>query len=174
MDELELDLNNYDEMGTSINDIKECKYNNKKDNKYNNDTDNKYNNLKDNRKDININNFVRELETKLDNYDTHINILPSNTDVSNYKKQNYIETLVDIEDIKPEIRSKKNHDTYRIYNFLIFIKEPLLLVLLFILLNNNDLIKMVSKVSLFNNHYGSLIIRGILLAILFYYLRKLN
>jgi hypothetical protein len=64
-----------------------------------------------------------------------------------------------------------------IYKLLIKIKEPLIIVLLFVLLNNVDFIALTYQLpfmNLTNNQYPSLIIRGIILAIIIYYLRKMD
>ena len=153
MDDLEKELLNYNEMGTSINKIKK----------------------------FNINNFITELENNLDNFDNtneNINPVASNQDF-NKIKENFTEKIVNFEEDN-NISEKElgNYQTWnnKVYTFLVNIKEPLIIVLLFILLNNKDLILLTRNISFINNienEYPSLIIRGIILALIIYYLRNL-
>ena len=153
MDDLEKELLNYNEMGTSINKIKK----------------------------LNINNFIKELENNLDNFDNtneNINPVASNQDF-NKIKENFTEKIINFEEDN-NISEKKlgNYQTWNnnVYTFLVNIKEPFIIVLLFILLNNKDLILLTHKISFINNienEYPSLIIRGIILALIIYYLRNL-
>ena len=153
MDDLEKELLNYNEMGTSINKIKK----------------------------FNINNFITELENNLDNFDNtneNINPVASNQDF-NKIKENFTEKIVNFEEDN-NISEKElgNYQTWnnKVYTFLVNIKEPLIIILVFILLNNNDLILLTHKIFFINNiknQYISLTIRGIILAIIIYYLRNL-
>jgi hypothetical protein len=128
-----------------------------------------------------INNFVKDLENNLDNFDEQVGPKPSNTDDKLIKRrQSFTETLVnitDIDDEKKETTAFFNYDTFNevIYDFLIKIREPLIIVLLFILLNNKDFIILIYNLPFMNqtdSFYPSLIIRGIILAIIIYFLRK--
>ena len=163
MDDLEKELLNYNEMGTSIKKIKKSDTNLKK---------------------FNINNFIKELENNLDNFDNtneNINPVASNQDF-NKIRESFTEKVVNFEDdkdtSKEELTENKNYQTWnnKVYTFLVNIKEPLIVVLLFILLNNKDLILLTYKISFINNtenQYTSLIIRGVILASIIYYLRNL-
>ena len=163
MDDLEKELLNYNEMGTSIEKIKNPDINFKK---------------------FNINNFVKELENNLDNFDNtneNINPVASNQNF-NKIRESFTEKIVNFEEDndnnEEELKKLKNYQTWnnKIYTFLVNIKEPIIVVLLFILLNNKDLILLTYKISFINNvenQYPSLIIRGIILASIIYYLRNL-
>jgi hypothetical protein len=163
MDDLEKELLNYNEMGTSIKKIKKSDTNLKK---------------------FNINNFIKELENNLDNFDNtneNINPVASNQDF-NKIRESFTEKVVNFEDdkdtSKEELTENRNYQTWnnKVYTFLVNIKEPLIVVLLFILLNNKDLILLTYKISFINNtenQYPSLIIRGVILASIIYYLRNL-
>jgi hypothetical protein len=160
MDDLEKELLNYNEMGTSINKIKKS------------DT---------NLKNFNINNFIKELENNLDNFDNtneNINPVASNQDF-NKIRESFTEKIVNFEeDNNISEQELENYQTWnnKVYTFLVNIKEPLIIILLFILLNNKDLILLTRNISFINNienEYPSLIIRGIILALIIYYLRNL-
>jgi hypothetical protein len=160
MDDLEKELLNYNEMGTSINKIKKS------------DT---------NLKNFNINNFIKELENNLDNFDNtneNINPVASNQDF-NKIRESFTEKIVNFEeDNNISEQELENYQTWnnKVYTFLVNIKEPLIIILLFILLNNKDLILLIRNISFINNienEYPSLIIRGIILALIIYYLRNL-
>jgi hypothetical protein len=160
MDDLEKELLNYNEMGTSINKIKKSDTNLKK---------------------FNINNFIKELENNLDNFDNtneNINPVASNQDF-NKIRESFTEKIVNFEeDNNISEQELENYQTWnnKVYTFLVNIKEPLIIILLFILLNNKDLILLTRNISFINNienEYPSLIIRGIILALIIYYLRNL-
>ena len=111
MDDLEKELLNYNEMGTSIEKIKKPDINFKK---------------------FNINNFVKELENNLDNFDnTNININPvaSNQDF-NKIKESFTEKIINFEEDNDnnneELKKLENYQTWnnKIYTFLVNIKEP--------------------------------------------------
>jgi len=165
MDDLEKELLNYDDMGTTIEKIKKPNINLNK---------------------FNINNFVKELENNLDNFDnTNEYIEPPafNQDFKQNLKERFTEDVVNfVEDNDNENdESEKELENYQNWNntvltFLLNIKEPIIIILVFILLNNNDLILLINKIFLINNiknEYISLIIRGIVLAIIIYYLKNL-
>lgn len=176
MDDLEKELLNYDNMGTTIEKIKKPDININK---------------------FNINNFVKELENNLDNFDNTNKYKKTQPFNQNLKKnrENFTEKIVNFEDEdndedndedKDENESEDNSSEKKlkniknwnntIYTFLINIKEPLIIILVFILLNNNDLILLTHKIFFINNiknQYISLIIRGTILAIIIYYLRNL-
>jgi hypothetical protein len=160
MDDLEKELLNYNEMGTSINKIKKSDTNLKK---------------------FNINNFIKELENNLDNFDNtneNINPVPANQDF-NKIRESFTEKIVNFEeDNNISEQELENYQTWnnKVYTFLVNIKEPLIIILVFILLNNKDLILLTQKIFFINNienEYPSLIIRGIILALIIYYLRNL-
>jgi hypothetical protein len=160
MDDLEKELLNYNEMGTSINKIKKSDTNLKK---------------------FNINNFIKELENNLDNFDNtneNINPVPANQDF-NKIRENFTEKIVNFEeDNNISEQELENYQTWnnKVYTFLVNIKEPLIIILVFILLNNKDLILLTQNIFFINNiknEYPSLIIRGIILALIIYYLKNL-
>jgi hypothetical protein len=160
MDDLEKELLNYNEMGTSINKIKKSDTNLKK---------------------FNINNFIKELENNLDNFDNtnqNINPVAANQDF-NKIRESFTEKIVNFEeDNNISEQELENYQTWnnKVYTFLVNIKEPLIIILVFILLNNKDLILLTQKIFFINNienEYPSLIIRGIILALIIYYLRNL-
>jgi hypothetical protein len=160
MDDLEKELLNYNEMGTSINKIKKSDTNLKK---------------------FNINNFIKELENNLDNFDNtneNINPVPANQDF-NKIRESFTEKIVNFEeDNNISEQELENYQTWnnKVYTFLVNIKEPLIIILVFILLNNKDLILLTQKIFFINNienEYPSLIIRGIILALIIYYLKNL-
>jgi hypothetical protein len=191
MEDMELDLNNFNEMGTSIDKIKHIGMENKELFKDLN-TSTRSTNTCGLKKNFNINNFVKDLENNLDNFDNIGNThdaqepQPSNIDFKKEPTTHFIETLINTTNTTnttntqntPEINTTQNDTVeYSIYNFLINIKEPLIIVLIFILLNNNELVKIVNKLPFIkssNSDYPSLILRGVLLAIFIYYLRKMN
>jgi hypothetical protein len=191
MDDLERELLNYNDMGTSIEKIKNTGVENRE---LFRDLNTFSNGKSPNEscqtcnvgnKNFNVNNFVQELENNLDNFDNaeeNIGPAASNQDF-NKVKEDFTEKLVNFEEEKEEsdTSDEEPEGSYenwnnKIYNFLVNIKEPLIVILLFILLNNRDLIALTYKLPLINNiesPYPSLIIRGILLASIIYYLKKL-
>ena len=186
MDDLEKELLKYNDMGSSINKIKnENQDNENKDLFRDLDTfssEKKLNKTpKVDNKIFNVNTFVKELENNLDNLDNsdeNIEPFASNQDF-NKIKEDFTEKIINFEDEDSnESKYKKNDENWnnKIYNFLINIKEPLIIILLFILLNNNDFIELTYKLPFIkniNSHYPSLIIRAIILVSIIYYLRKL-
>ena len=130
-----------------------------------------------------INNFVQDLENNLDNFDEQVGPKPSNIDDTLIKrKQSITETLVNIDadidkNTKHDSASFFNYETFNevMYDFLIKIREPLIIILLFILLNNKDFIILIYNLPFMNqtdSFYPSLIIRGMILAGIVYFLRK--
>ena len=165
MDDLEKELLNYDNMGTTIEKIK-----------------------KPNVSKFNINNFIKELENNLDNFDNikDNNDTPAFNQNLKKNKENFTEKIINFDEeeyeeeeseynsSEKELENIKNWNN-KIYTFLVNIKEPLIIVLVFILLNNNDLILLTNKILCINkieNQYISLIIRGIVLAIIIHYLER--
>ena len=196
-DDLEKELLNYNEMSSSIEKIKNSSTENKELFK---DLDTfssikKSNKTLNNNKNFDVNNFVQELENNLDNFDiVDKNIAPNR----NFNKinKNFTDKIINFEDDKnyedseDSEKSEDNTDNInynkelkegyeiwnnKIYDLLINIKEPLIVVLLFILLNNIDIILLINTLPFINNlesPYPSLIIRGIIFASIIYYLRK--
>jgi len=176
MEDIENTLNNYDEMGTTIDKIKNPGRESQPNKELFRDI------FKDKEvttcsnsgnKKFNVTNFVQDLEKNLDNFDDIGGPLPANTDF-HQKKETFVDTIVKEE--KPKT-VKPVESSFDIYTFLINIKEPLIIVLLFVLLNNIDLIALVYKIPYINgfqSHYPSLILRGIILATIIFYLRKLE
>jgi hypothetical protein len=163
MDDLEKELLNYDDMGTTIEKIKKPNINLNK---------------------FNINNFVKELENNLDNFDNtneYTETPAFNQDFKQNVKERFTEDIVNFEEDDNNEESEKELENYQNWNnivltFLLNIKEPIIITLVFILLNNNDLILSINKILCINkieNQYISLIIRGIVLAIIIHYLKKL-
>jgi hypothetical protein len=164
MDDLEKELLNYDDMGTTIEKIKKPNINLNK---------------------FNINNFVKELENNLDNFDNtneYTETPAFNQDFKQNVKERFTEDIVNFEEeddnneeSEKELENCQNWNNI-VLTFLLNIKEPIIIILVFILLNNNDLILLINKLFLINNiknEYISLIIRGIVLAIITYYLKNL-
>ena len=164
MDDLEKELLNYDDMGTTIEKIKKPNINLNK---------------------FNINNFVKELENNLDNFDNtneYTETPAFNQDFKQNVKERFTEDIVNFEEedenneeSEKELENCQNWNNI-VLTFLLNIKEPIIIILIFILLNNNDLILSINKILCINkieNQYISLIIRGIVLAIIIHYLRKL-
>jgi hypothetical protein len=205
MDDLERELLNYNDMGTSIEKIKNPGMNSlafQSDSKgsgiENRELFRDLNTFSSDKnpnescqscnvgnKNFNVNNFVQELENNLDNFDNaEENIGPSaaNQDFNNVK-EDFTEKLINFEDEKEDSDTSEEEpeEAYenwnnKIYNLLVNIKEPLIVVLLFILLNNREFITLTYRLPFINNFespYPSLVIRGIILAAVIFYLRKL-
>ena len=153
-DDLEKELLNYNEMSSSIEKIKNSSTENKELFK---DLDTfssikKSNKTLNNNKNFDVNNFVQELENNLDNFDiVDKNIAPNR----NFNKinKNFTEKIINFEDDKnyedseDSEKSEDNTDNInynkelkegyeiwnnKIYDLLINIKEPLIVVLIFI------------------------------------------
>lgn len=189
-DELEREIQNYKEMSTSINRIKNSE--NESDKEFEREPFSDVNlNKKEgcytkecalNKSNFSVDNFVKDLETNLDNFDNIQNDqgpMPANLSFANEKpKKKKIEPLENtvvekvVEPIAPSTNWKQ-----LIYNFLVEVKEPIIIIILFILVNNSDFIRVVAKIpylNRLNSIYPSLIIRGLILAIIVYLLRKNN
>ena len=210
MDDLEKELLNYNDMGTSIEKIKNREIENKELSRDLNTYTNKSQKCNVSNKKFNINNFVQELENNLDNFDnteesTEEDISPiASNQYFNKVREEMTEKLINFEDEKDnsnnfdkklkdskklkelkelkeltelkESKEKYQNFNNKLCNFLINIKEPMIIILLFILLNNRDLIILIYRLPFIKNiesQYPSLIIRGIILASIIYYLRKL-
>jgi len=158
---LEDELKNFDQMGSSIDKL-DKKYSDRemfKDIKTEGS-------CKD--KNFNVTSFVSDLEKKLDNFD-NIKFQSSSSNI-NFTKSEKIE-----DSIKIKQKKKKNVLEKKILNLLIEAKEPFIVILLFILLNNKDLIELINNIpyiNYFNNDYPSLIIRGGILGLIIYNLKK--
>ena len=181
-DDLEKEIQNYKEMSTSINRIK------MKDTETPNEFEREpfsdvnlgkkedcyTKECKLNKTNFNIDNFVKDLETNLDNFD---NIQPSNVSFVNEKlKKKKVENLenVVVEKVEP-VETHSINWKELIYTFLVEIKEPVIIIIIFILVNNPDFIRVVAKIPYINRvstMYPSLIIRGLILALIVYLLRK--
>lgn len=189
----DINLDDYDEMGTSITKIKNPNENKELflDIERMKNTNSQCNiNKKD--KNFNMNNFIRDLEDNLDNFDnteTSDGPIASNNSFKSHKSESFIESLSNTEDDEDSdeendvdeeelIEESKEIDwNQKIYDLLLKIREPFIIILLFVLLNNTDLVYMVNKLPLINElegPYPSLIFRGLLLAIIIYYLRKME
>jgi len=117
-------------------------------------------------KNFNITSFVSDLEKKLDNFD-NIKFQTNKDVIKSEKKEDSIK-------IKPK---KKHTLEKKILNILIEVKKPFIVILLFILLNNKDLIELINNipyVNYFNNDYPSLIIRGGILGLIIYNLKNIQ
>jgi len=182
MDDLENEIQNYKEMSTSINRIKsrdteiENEYVREpfSDHNLNKKNNSNTSQCSLNKTNFNVDTFVKDLENNLDNFDniqTTNSPLPSNLNFNSEKpKKKKIEPM---EDTKIEVKERTWKEF--MYSFLIEIKEPVIIIILFILVNNPDFIKVVAKIPYLNRiptMYPSLIIRGSILAIIIYYLRK--
>lgn len=202
MDDLESQIMNFDQMGTSIDKIKNPGMENKNLFKNNNTTEgtcggsiNVGGKKVSPSKNFDINNFVQDLEENLDNFDNidmnDINGGPKASNIDNdfkKKKETFVDDLIEFSNQAEVPKKEKEEEKEKgffhfenlndfIYKLLIKIKEPLIIVLLFVLLNNADFIALTYQLpfmNLTNNQYPSLIIRGIILAIIIYYLRKMD
>jgi len=184
-EDLEKEIQNYKEMSTSINNIK------KNETEYEREpfSDTNINKAEKcttkectlNKTNFSVDNFVKDLEINLDNFDNIQNDqgpLPANLSFANEKpkkkkiehlENTVVETVETVEDV-----SSTNWKEL-IYNFLIEIKEPVLIIIIFILVNNPDFIRVVGKIpylNRLNSSYPSLVIRGAILALIVYLLRK--
>jgi hypothetical protein len=180
LDNLEKEIQNYKVMSTSINQINQINQIKTEPNYTRepfNDSNIRSTCKSKDCKDFSVDNFVKDLESNLDNFDNIHDSegpMPANT---NFKKElpkpKKIEKFVEIND-KPlapvEITWRE-----RIYTILVEIKEPVIIIFLFILLNNSDLIRTIAKIPYYNRiptMYPSLILRGLIMAIIIYLLRK--
>jgi len=201
--DLERNLQNYNEMGTSITDLKADNLPKYADREPFKDIPQKgqtgetgMNQLKKectncDEKDFNVNNFIKDLEKNLDNFDNvdfQSGPLPSNLNENfqNQKKEKILEKLVDdkptMVDTKmksmnaiKKARKDKQSNNNKMYKILTKIRELVIIILLFVLLNNPELIQIVDQIpymNYFDSPYPSLIFRGGILAIIIYYLKK--
>jgi len=175
MNNLENELNNFN--GTSIESIN-------KEDKYDRDLFKDVNQTTKctdcDSKNINVTSFVKDLENKLDNFDNldlENGPMPSNVNIDfkdNIKSKAVKEDKKIIDE--PEInKDKKINWNKKIYEILIKLKEPIVIIFLFILLNNEELIDIFNKIpyiNIFNNSYPSLILRGSIMAFIIYTLKK--
>ena len=184
-EDLEKEIQNYKEMSTSINNIKtnETQYEREP---FSDTNINKGENCTTkectlNKANFSVDNFVKDLEINLDNFDNIQNDqgpLPANLSFANEKpkkkkienlENTVVETVETVEDV-PSTNWKE-----LIYHFLIEIKEPVIIIIIFILVNNPDFIRVVAKIpylNRLNSTYPSLVIRGAILALIVYLLRK--
>jgi hypothetical protein len=191
----DINLNDYDEMGTSIekikNPISKGKFNpllNNGDRELFADLEtHKKNNVSmqcNNTKNFNMNNFIKDIEDNLDNFDNADSEGPSasNNDFK-HLKETFIESLADLQDKEDDSSSEEeeikeeNGWNIRIHKFLFGIREPIIIVLLFVLLNNEELINLINRIPYVNElepPFPSLIIRGLIFALIIYLLRKME
>jgi hypothetical protein len=176
LDDLEKEIQNYKVMSTSINQLNQIKTEPNYTREPFNDSNTKSCKSKD-CKDFSVDNFVKDLESNLDNFG-NINDsdgpMPSNI---NFKKEipkpKKVEKFVEVVN-KPVVPVEISWRE-RIYKILVEIKEPIIIILLFILLNNSDLIRTIGKIPYYNRIptiYPSLILRGLAMAVIIYLLRK--
>ena len=172
MNDLERELDSF--KGTSISSIgKEDKYDR---DLFKDDTTN----CKDcGNKDISS--FVKEIEKNLDNFD-NLDLdgppMPANVniDFKNQRKDKIIENQV--KELKKEPQKNKNSNKSKkldMRTILIELKEPIVIIFLFILLNNEELNIYINNIPYFNRIpgiYPSLILKGTIMALIIYYLRK--
>lgn len=189
----DINLDDYDEMGTSITKIKNPNENKElfldiERNKINNGQCN----IGKKNVNFNMNNFIKDLEDNLDNFDnteTSDGPIAANNDFKSHKRESFIESLSNTENDDASDEEEEDNEeesieevneinwNQKIYDLLLKIREPFIIILLFVLLNNTDLVYMVNKLPLINEldePYPSLIFRGLILAIIIYYLRKME
>ena len=173
MNDLEKELDKF--QGTNISSIN-------KEDKYDRDIfkDN-LSDCKDCKDNKDISSFVKEIEKNLDNFD-NLNLegppMPSNVNIEfkNQRKDKIIESQV--KELKKEPKNKvnsKKNKKLEIRDILIELKEPIIIIFLFILLNNEELNIYINNIPYFNRIpglYPSLILRGAIMASIIYYLRK--
>ena len=131
-----------------------------------------------NKKDITS--FVKEIEKNLDNFDNlDLDNVPMPSNVNNEFKSQRKGKIIEkqVEELKKEPKKKilKKDLNDKIDEVLKELKEPIIIVFLFILLNNNELEIHINNIPYFNTipgPYPSLILRGITMALIVYYLRK--
>jgi hypothetical protein len=104
--------------------------------------------------------------------------IPSNVNISfkdNVKSKSKKEVVKDDDSEDDDKEEEKDDLNKNIYKFLMEIKEPVVIIFLFILLNNEELIMMIGQIPYFNKlpePYPSLILRGSIMALLIYNLKK--
>ena len=191
MDDLEKEMLNYKDMSTSINKIRnnetdfinrELKYTEREpfSDSHNKSTECDSTECKIKKQNFNVNSFVKDLEINLDNFDNikeNEGPLPSNINFKKDEKKTKKIEKIEEEFEDYEDNNEDNELSWKeiIYDFLINIKEPFIIILIFILLNHPDLIRTVAKIPYLNKiptNYPSLILRGGVLALIVYLLRK--
>jgi hypothetical protein len=192
MDDLEKEILNYKDMSTSINKIRnnetdfinrELKYSEREQfsDSHNKSKDCDSTECKIKKQNFNVDSFVKDLEINLDNFDNikeNEGPLPSNINFKKKEKETKkIQKIENFEedDTEEEFEDIKISWKQVIYSFLIEVKEPIIIILIFILLNHTDLIRSIAKIPYFNRiptNYPSLILRGSVLASIVYLLRK--
>ena len=178
MDEFDIDLNG--EIGTNISKIKN-----------NEDTDIDYDNIIDNLRisetincnngmcgiKPNMNNFVKKLENDLDNFNN--NPLPINY-TKNMESQNKLQNILPVEIanvVEPpkQVVKQNNYSGYIDKIKKIVSTDLFIYTLLFILLNNNIIINVISKIpriDKLNRFHINLIIRTILFIAIVYIIKN--
>lgn len=114
------------------------------------------------RSNFDVKNFVKDLETNLENFESEPAVVAPISESKKKKKKN-----------KKEKKNSSMSDKCSV--FIQEIKEPFIIVLLFILLNQRSIRDYITEIPVFakmNSPYPSLIIRGIILATLIYLLKK--
>ena len=198
MDDLEKEMLNYKDMSTSINKIRnnetdfinrELKYSEREpfSDSHNKSTECDSTECKIKKQNFNVNSFVKELEINLDNFDNikeNEGPLPSNINFKKESEPKKIKKIENLENTTEEDNEENFEENFEetesswkqmIYNFLVEVKEPIIIILVFILLNHSDLVRTVAKIPYFNRiptNYPSLILRGGVLALIVYLLRK--
>ena len=134
--------------------------------------------MKKSNEKIDINSFILDLENNLDNIDN----IDNKNNIDNIDKVHEYQHLENNKEnnLEKNIENKKNNKeciNKQVYTFLINIKEPLIIILLFILLNNKDLNILIDKIpyiDILPDNFLSLLLRGLVLAIIIYYFKKFD
>ena len=171
----EFDLENMG--GTSISDLKKREVNSEpvelyvsesdKLPKFSYDIDNKIKPKKTKKKSINMNNFVRDLETNLENLSkkpTQYDIVNTNNNISSIN-------------LKGNINNEKSGGSRTFYEQCIEFKylDIIFSILLFLLLNNKLSIEIIYKIPYINSidsPYPNLLIRSIIFGLLIFLIKK--
>jgi hypothetical protein len=186
MEDLERELRGINSSGTSINELRSS------DREMFKNIDEKSCKDCDTSK-FNVSNFVKDLEKNLDNFDNIDKLETSpkpsnlNEELQNKRTENKIEKILDesnSDDVipsKPKLKKKKpnRYQTYKdnIHYFLLEARIPIITILLFIILNNEELIILINQIPYINilpRQITSLILRGLILALVLYGLKKYN
>jgi hypothetical protein len=194
MDEFNFDIDN--EIGTSINQLKKQNISDKIQFDYDklqehfnseqlketSSKNNEYdiNNINKIKKQKNINTFIKELEYNLDNFD-HINLnepLPVNFTKAMIPKKDIVSNTKQ-EIIAPTIQKKTTSEVINNLKSTIIdfnYREILILMLLFMVLNNKVIIELIyTRVPYMNNYnspYPNLIVRTLLFGIILFLIKK--
>ena len=162
----EFDLENMG--GTSISDLKKREVNSEpvelyisesdKLPKFSYDIDNKIKPKKTKKKSINMNNFVRDLETNLENLS---------------KKPSQYDNISSI-NLKGNINNEKSGGSRTFYEQCIEFKylDIIFSILLFLLLNNKLSIEIIYKIPYIDSPYPNLLIRSIIFGLLIFLIKK--